>query len=260
MDNINGFQPVLSNMGARVALSKLNTPPVSDDILGELESVSGLSISVNNVDTTSVSSTTGMSRKTPTYKDWGELTITVFKNSNTFKRIFNQFFGYNTSESGFYCDLTIDWPKLPEWNDVFGIRLHGFLSGFSIADITRDDVQKLTFNFLPSGLPEQFNGFGSITSITANPSTVDAAGGNVVFTVTGTELPDGILVKGFVNDVADPLTIGYTTGSDTNQTVTVTYPANNTQSPKEYTVKVSLDGGTTYSDKTATVTVSGKSE
>ena len=37
-DVINGFNPVLSNMGAILALSALNTEPNSNDILGELES------------------------------------------------------------------------------------------------------------------------------------------------------------------------------------------------------------------------------
>lgn len=254
-DVINGFNPVLSNMGALIALSALNTEPTSDDILGELESLTGLNVTVNNIDTTSVSSSTGMSRLTPTYKVWGNATITVFKNNANFKKIFNQFFGYNTSERGFYCDLTISWPKLPDWNDVHDLRIHGYLSGFNWSDITKDDVQKITFNFQPSGNPEIFYGFSSVTSIVANPSNVDAAGGNVVFTVTGTNLIDGLLVKGFVDGMADPLTIGYTTGTGTSQTVTVTYPANNSGTPKEYIVKVSTNGGITYSDKTTNVTV-----
>ena len=70
-DVINGFNPVLSNMGALIALSALNTEPTSDDILGELESLTGLNVTVNNIDTTSVSSSSGMSRLTPTYKVWG---------------------------------------------------------------------------------------------------------------------------------------------------------------------------------------------
>lgn len=255
-DVINGFNPVLSNMGAILALSALNTEPNSNDILGELESLTGLNVTVNNVDTTSVSSSTGMSRLTPTYKVWGNATITVFKNNANFKKIFNQFFGYNTSETGFYCDLTICWPKLPDWNDVHDLRIHGYLSGFNWSDITKDDVQKITFNFQPSGNPQIFNGFSSIEGIVANPSSVNAGGGNVVFTVTGTNLIDGLLVKGFVGGVADPLTIGYTSGSDKSQKVTVTYPANSGGTPKEYTVKVSSNGGISYSDHTATVTVS----
>lgn len=252
---INGFKPVASNMGALVALSALNTDPTSADILGELESLTGLTITANNVDTTSVSSTTGMSRLTPTYKVWGNASITVFKTNENFKKIFNQFFGYNTSESGFYCDLTISWPKLPDWTDVYDIKLHGYISGFSWSDITRDDVQKVSFNFQPSGNPEIFAGFSNITNITASPDNLEAEGGAVTFTVTGTDLVDGMLVKGFVDGSPDPLTIGYTTGSDTSQTVTVTYPENSTGAPKEYTVKVSANGGITYADSTATVTV-----
>ncbi len=98
----NEFKPVLNNMGALIALSALNTDPTIDDILGELESVTGLNISVGNVDTTSVSSTSGMARLTPTYKTWGDASITVFKNNANFKKIFDQFFGYNSSEEGFY--------------------------------------------------------------------------------------------------------------------------------------------------------------
>lgn len=253
MDNV--FNPVLSNMGAIIALSALNTNPTRDDILGELESLTGLNVTVNNVDTTSVSSTTGMSRLTPTYKVWGNASITVFKNNANFKKIFNQFFGFNTSESGFNCDLTICWPKLSDWVDVHDIKLHGYLSGFNWSDITRDDVQKVTFNFQPSGNPEIFNGFASIESLVANPTNLEASGGNVTLTVTGSDLIDGLLVKGFVDGAPDPQTIGYTTGNKTTQTVVVSYPSNAGGTPKVYTVKVSSDGGITYSDHTATVTV-----
>lgn len=257
MDKINGFEPVLSFMGTRIALSKLNTDPTADDILGEVEGISGFSIDVGSVDTTSVSSTTGMSRQTPTYKSWGNMTVNLFKNNSNFKRVFDQFFGYNTSEEGFYCDLTLVWPKLPGWSDVYNIKLHGYMSGFSLNDITRDDVQKVSFNFQPSGNPEIFAGFSNITSLTANPVELAAEGGNVSFTVVGTELVDGLLIKGFVNNVADPLTITYTSGSSVSQTATIKYPPNAGTEDKVYTVKVSTDGGVTYSDKTATVTIKG---
>ena len=46
-DVINGFNPVLSNMGALIALSALNTEPTSDDILGELESLTGLKLTLS---------------------------------------------------------------------------------------------------------------------------------------------------------------------------------------------------------------------
>ncbi len=63
------------------------------------------------------------------------------------------------------------------------------------------------------------------------------------------------MVKGFVGGVAQPLTIGYTTGTDTAQVATVAYPPNSGESDVVYTVKVSKDGGITYSTYTATVTV-----
>lgn len=257
MSSIDGFVPVLSNMGAKVALSALNTAPVAADILGEVDSITGLTIEVNNIDTTSVSSATGMSRMTPTYKVWGEATVTVFKNNANFAKIFNQFFGYNTAEAGFYCDLTISWPRLADWTDVFDVRLHGYLSGFNWSDITRDDVQKITFKFQPAGNVEPFYGFGSVTSLTASPTTLPSAGGSVEFTVKGTGMVDGNIVKGFIGNEPQALTIGHTTGTDTSQTVTIMYPANQTVEAKEYTVKVSLDGGLTYAAATATVTVAG---
>lgn len=256
MATFDGFNPALSNMGSVVALSKLGITPVSDDIIGDLESLSGLSITANNVDSTPVSSANGMSRLTPTYKAWGNSTVTVYKNNDNFKKVFNQFFGYNTSEPGFYCDLTIQWPKLPEWTDVYDITLHGYVSGFSWSDITRDDIQKFTFNFQPSGQPVLFAGFSKITNITANPTTIDAAGGSVTFTVTGTDLIDNLLVKGFVDGTPDPLTIGYTSGTSTSQTVIVKLPPNTSSDDKVYTFQVSADGGITYSSSTVEVTVS----
>lgn len=252
------YDQVLPTIGADIALTKRGVAATAADIIGSLDQLSGLKISVNKVDTTPANSKTGMSRSTPTYKVWGEASITVFKTNDNYKKIFNQMLGYGTSEADFECDLTLILPKRADWTDVpEGIVLSGFLSGLDWGTISKDAIQNIPFNFQPSGDVGVFNGFISITGITANPTDLLDEGGNVTFTVAGTGLINMLLVKGFLGGIAQAVTIGYTAGSATSQTVIVNYPANNDIADKVYTVKVSRDGGLTYDAETCTVTVAG---
>lgn len=251
-----GLKQVYSNMGALVALSEYGSTPTSNDILGELESATGFGYKTDNIDTTSVSSTTGFARTTPLKKTPNEGTITVFKNNLDYKRVYNKYFGYNTSEEGYYCTLTISWPKGKDWVDVKDVCLDGYISGFNWADINSSSAQTFSFTFQPIGAPREFNGFVDITNVTSSPTSLGAEGGSLTITVAGTNLIDNLLVKGFVNNEAVPETVCYTSGSDTEQTATMTIPAN-AETAKEYVIKASRDGGITYSEHTATVNVEG---
>ncbi len=87
-------------------------------------------------------------------------------------------------------------------------------------------------------------------------SELPAAGGSSIITVTGTNLLNGIKVTAFDGATATFIT-GTTSGSGTSQTVTLNFPKNeSTAANKVYTVKASLDGGTTWAAQTAAVTVS----
>jgi len=98
----------------------------------------------------------------------------------------------------------------------------------------------------------------AIAGVSAATSPIAAVGGTSVITVTGTNLPNGIKVTAFDGTTpATPAITGTTTGSGTNQTVTLAFPENtSTTADKVYTIKASLDNGNTWDTQTATVTVS----
>ena len=84
------------------------------------------------------------------------------------------------------------------------------------------------------------------------PSTIPHTGGDAAITVSGVNLHDGITVKVF--DETTEILSGSTTGSDTVQSVTLPFPPNTSYTvDKAYTIKISLDGGTTWSSFTKTV-------
>lgn len=88
-----------------------------------------------------------------------------------------------------------------------------------------------------------------VTSLTPATKALSASGGSVEFTITGTNLTNGIEIK------ADDSIKANTTGTDTEQKATLTFPANtDTANNKTYTVTISQDNTIT-----ATVTVDKKS-
>lgn len=94
-----------------------------------------------------------------------------------------------------------------------------------------------------------------ISGLTAGTFELPSEGGPTVITVTGAYLPSGLTVTAFDGNTPTAVT-GFTAGSKTEQTVTLTFPANTSiEEHKGYTIKVSADGGTSWSDKTAAVTV-----
>lgn len=243
-------------IGTQVAICPADRDPVISDSIGSIVSITGFGSSMTSIDVTSVTDTTGYDSKAPSIRTWAPITFTVYTNGENFTRIYNQYFGNNPTEAGVYCKVVIVMPKRAEWVNKPTPVLTGFISSFNWGDVDISQAQQFSFDFEVCGAPTLFYGFSDIAGVTANPTTVEAAGGNVTFTVTGTNLINNIMVKGFLNNIADANTIGYTSGTDTSQTVSIRYPENTGDTDKVYTVKVSLDGGNTYSDKTATVTVS----
>ena len=94
----------------------------------------------------------------------------------------------------------------------------------------------------------------SVTSVSAGTASLTASGGTSLITVTGTNLTNGITVKAFLSDVPTSIT-GTTAGSGTSQAVSLTFPANTGSSDQAYTIKASINGGTTWDTLTASVTV-----
>ncbi len=93
-----------------------------------------------------------------------------------------------------------------------------------------------------------------ITGVAANPASLPQGGGTTAVTVSGQGLPEGILVRAYVGDMATDIS-GKTTGSGSSGTVQLTFPANTSTADMVYTVWASVDGGTSWNGNTATVTV-----
>ena len=83
----------------------------------------------------------------------------------------------------------------------------------------------------------------SVTSFNSDVSSLTSAGGNVIFTITGTNLSDGIIVK------AQEELSATTIGTETEQTTVISFPPNLSEEKEiHYTVQYSLDGVTFSGD------------
>ncbi|MDL2263932.1 DUF6273 domain-containing protein [Synergistaceae bacterium OttesenSCG-928-I11] len=96
-----------------------------------------------------------------------------------------------------------------------------------------------------------------VTGISATPPTFTASGGNSNVAVTWLDItPASAMVGAFESSATTPAATANVTGSGI--ATQLAFPANATMTAKTYTIKVSLDNGTTYLDvPTATVTVNG---
>jgi hypothetical protein len=94
-----------------------------------------------------------------------------------------------------------------------------------------------------------------IKSVTADTAALPESGGIVTVTLSGYSIPTGATVAAFdENGEAIGIT-GLTTGGVNVQTAMLTFAANTERTEKTYTIKASLNGGTTWSEITATVTI-----
>ncbi|MCP1101768.1 biopolymer transport protein ExbD [Aequitasia blattaphilus] len=94
----------------------------------------------------------------------------------------------------------------------------------------------------------------AVSNVTVDKSEHRSSGGTSKLNISGTGLTYGVSAAVFLEGNAIPITSML--GSDTSQTATYTFPANVTGADQTYTIKVSVDGGTTYLDTpTAEVTV-----
>ncbi len=93
-------------------------------------------------------------------------------------------------------------------------------------------------------------------SFTASPAAISSGGGICDITIEGVDMPGGNTIA--AHKFGAPTTIsGITAGSATEQTVTLTFPAN-TGHDTEYNVYARLDGGADWDyDSSADVTVAG---
>lgn len=247
-----------SYVGTQVALCSVDRTPVLSDVIGDLVTSPNYGASMSSIDATPVSDTSGYNTSLPSNRTWKPISVTVFTSGENFNRIYQQFFANNPTEESVYCKLVFVMPQRKKWQNMPVPVFTGFISDFQNGTIDMNSAQQFTFEFTPIGVPELFTGWANITGVAVEPVSLGAEGGDVTVTVTGTNLIDGIMVKGFVDGVAEAYSIGYTTGDDKSQSIKVKYPSNSGDEDKTYTVKVSLDGGNTYDTNTATVTVTKK--
>ena len=185
------------------------------------------------------------------------------------------------------CAITINPASGPS-GTVVTVTGAGFLSGINTIEIefdnvlVRQDIEtdedgSFTVTFTVPGksavgeyevlaadtaMPNVFCAVASftltpgITDMSAAPATLSHSGGESLITVTGTNLPSGIMVTAFDGSTATAIT-GTTDGSDASQTVTLSFPANTDIADKVYAIKASLDGGESWDSATSAVTVEG---
>lgn len=244
-----------SYVGTQVVFSPYSRDPVFSDIVGDIVSVEKYGAQMSTIDATAVSDTSGFTTKLPNNRDWIPISITVFTTGENLNRLYNQFFANNPTEDSVFCKMTIVLPKRESWTNVKVPVFSGFLSAFNFGGVDMNSAQQFTFEFTPCGVPGLFNGFPAITSIVASPTSIGLNGGDVEFTVTGTNLINNIMLKGFVDGEAAAEAIAFTTGSSTSQTATIEFPA--VVESKTYVIKASFDGGNTYETITTEVTQSG---
>lgn len=240
-----------SYVGTQVALSPISRSPVMSDIVGAIVNVGEYGANMSVIDATAASDTSGFTTKLPNVRDWNPIPVTVYTTGANLARVYNQFFANNPTEDSVYCNLTVILPQKSSWSNVPVPVFSGFLSSFNFGAVDMNSAQQFTFEFTPCGVPGLFTGFPEITSFVGSPDTLTSAGGEVTFTVTGTNLIDGIMVKGFVDDVAVASAIGFTTGSKTSQTVEIDIPE--ATEATSYVFKLSFDGGNTYESITETI-------
>jgi len=95
----------------------------------------------------------------------------------------------------------------------------------------------------------------AITSLTPANATISYAGGSNGITVNGTDLPPGIMIGAFLGAATSP-SFSQDVGAGTPPVYYLTFPVNISTTNNVYTIKASLDGGTTWlASPTTTVTV-----
>ncbi|MCL2577359.1 MAG: glycoside hydrolase family 9 protein [Defluviitaleaceae bacterium] len=99
----------------------------------------------------------------------------------------------------------------------------------------------------------------TVTNVSANPASVASDGGNITITVQGSNLiASDMRIAAFLEGTDSPLYIQTPTGTDTSVSASITFPVNTDTSNRVYTIKVSVDGGTTWlTTPSTTVTVAG---
>lgn len=153
------FMPV-PNIGFELGLSAFKVDPVVGDKIGDIRSITGLGLTVNTTDATSVSSVDGYTRTAPTTKTFKPFTVTMYKNNDGYNKLLAKVYAEGVTSEDFFCSVTIVYPKLEGVNDlVDDFRYDGFISELSLGDVEAEGVQTFSFVFTPVGKPVKFAGF-----------------------------------------------------------------------------------------------------
>ncbi|MGN8896470.1 S-layer homology domain-containing protein [Flavonifractor sp. HCP28S3_F3] len=194
------------------------------------------------------------------YSEWVEVTALPARELTTIQIPETATLDYKIATMLNLADLTIsykdqygaDWASIPTltWtcnDEGAAIDDNGVLTVPSAGVYTvTASAEDITSNTLTITVTDSS---ATIESMTPTTKSLTASGGDVEFTITGTNLSDGIVVK-----ATDEIT-ATTSGTDTEQKAVLTFPTNDsTTDAVTYTVTNSLDDTVT-----ASVTVAKKS-
>lgn len=141
------------NIDFKCFITPLNAIPTYTGLVSDVQSVTGVKITVNTVDSTTIDSSSGYTRVSPTTKTVSPMTLTLYKENGSYALI-SGYLGQEVTSSGFPCVLTIVYPKVTGTNDqVPDLSYPGFISGLGNSDGTADGIQTFTMDFQPVGAP-----------------------------------------------------------------------------------------------------------
>lgn len=140
-------------LGFQAALSVGDTEPVTADLLGRINTVGDLSVEMNYIDTTSVSSLTGYTESTPLLKTVNEVPLTIFYNKAGYDKLREAFEKNELAGDSILYSLTIFYPTRSGSDARTNYRYRGFLTRFEESAVGVDDVQKFSLTFKPTGAP-----------------------------------------------------------------------------------------------------------
>ncbi len=146
-----------------------------------------------------------------------------------------------TEESGYTCDsrVEIEFGLTANWDS--------YIATVDSEEYTGQEVVLTVAKAETPDVPEK----AEITSVKASKTTVESTGDTVEFTVTGTNLDAASLEAAVAPK--EGVTIGSFSGNETEQKVSITFPANTTTSDKEYKVSVNVKDETETKDVAVTV-------
>lgn len=201
--------------------------------------------------------TTGIFQRNMSATRTGRVVANMKKVFWTYKRL---------TESQLNEICSIIYSKLVQGNDVFTIQtkipgtgqiyIDNFYLGqpFEIQSLENPGLYKLDIHWIQVDGKLGLGTVSSISSVIASPATLDAVGGDVTVTISGSGIYTGMIVGAYSGNEL----IGQTSSTSAvqnNQVATLSIPANTSELSRSLTIKVLFNGG--FDSHTSTIVQSG---